>query len=367
MSSKQKIKEELFAIVIGALILCFYALNNKFPLLFEKSGNFIDNGFSEKKHTTGESLYSFFVAHASWGKSLWFVVYSQSVLLILVLYYYFHFFIENHRSRLIYYYGYIFFISFLMSASIAASTISPIIFGSTSLLSIGLLFFVKHLNFERTLIISVIAIVSSAMDTATILTMALIFVASPVIYLFIKGEQRVNWRTLFSRFAIVGMFSIALFLSVNKVTGKSETGFQWNNWHAGLRNLTVEFKSISIPKFKKPTVEGPAITAVENWFTSDIRECYLSKQIAGAETFDMIRMSQWMVLLLTTCACIYLLIKTKFHNNLILYLLASLLLTFIVRSGVSGKLEDGLWGFVWILPLPLFLFPVLPNHNLNEK
>ena len=130
----------ILLIVIGAIILCFAGLNNKFPLLTPDSGAYINSGFTKEVPFDRPGLYGLFVAHASWGRSLWLVIFCQALALSLMVYYYFRYFSGN-KNYMAFYLVCIFFITFFMSGSITASTIDPGVFAIISLLSMGLLLF----------------------------------------------------------------------------------------------------------------------------------------------------------------------------------------------------------------------------------
>jgi len=65
---------------MGAIVLCFAGLNNKFPLLTESSGIYINSGFTKEAPSDRPLLYGIFVAHSSWGKSLWLTIFSQALM-----------------------------------------------------------------------------------------------------------------------------------------------------------------------------------------------------------------------------------------------------------------------------------------------
>ena len=76
-------------IAAGAVLLCFQAFKNKYPILLPETGGFIFAGFGAYEGPNTFVPYGMFVAHASWGISLWMVVGVQALMLSALVYLYF--------------------------------------------------------------------------------------------------------------------------------------------------------------------------------------------------------------------------------------------------------------------------------------
>lgn len=386
-------------VLVGALILCFAAFNNKFPLLFEESGIYIKDGFSLPHVVNSKLLYSLFVAHTSWGKSLWLVIYFQSLILATVINYYFRYFVPYKKNRSFFYFGYLFLISFLMSASIAASTISPVLFGSISILAVGLLVLIRKMILRDRIIVSIIAVLSTAMAFSSIVIAVMI----PLLYFVINLINRRNTIKAFPitivNIGIVNVVSIVLFSILpigpgnsaskhnlpgflrafdhiepfNKSGGgvsadtknlKNKSGIQGNQilnrkseyLKSGTSESFSIIKVMTIKAYERPQVNGRALNAVEEWFSGDIRECYLSKQREGSEKFIMIGISQWIFLILSIVISLYALSISRIkYKGLIFYFFTAFLLNIVAVLLFNDAQKNNLWSFVWVVPLPLFL------------
>jgi len=196
-------------VIIGAVILCFMGLDNKYPFLTLDSGIYINSGFSKEVPADRSILYGIFVAHASWGKSLWLVIFTQALLLALILFYYFRYFSQNAKYP-IYYLAGIFFISFCTSASVTTSTIYPGIFGSISILTTGLLLFATNLTDRDFTIILVTAIISLAMDISYLSIVLVVLLIYGILAISHKKESQIiesNIKRLLLAFScVVGGF-----------------------------------------------------------------------------------------------------------------------------------------------------------------
>lgn len=379
---EDKSRRVLSNIFVGALIFCFAALNNKFPLLFEESGVYIKDGFLRPRVFNNTFLYSFFVAHTSWGRSLWLVIYTQSLVLTIVVNYYFRVFLKCKSNHSVFYFCYIFLVSFLMSASVVVSTISPMLFNGISILAFGLLLSVRKMSIKDRLIISTIAVISTAMSISSLLILVIISLLYFIInIIFRKKTLKKNGASIIN-IGIVTLFCLAIVFLIQvvpknrlsndlipiKSTMLSE---KKHEAPAGAKNIITDILGylnagvpqplspiwdLSISTYNIPIVNGQALNAIEDWFSGDIRECYLSKQREGIEKFTILRISQWLLLLSSIVLYVYFTMDRKMrYRNLLFYFLAAFLLNLAIGSVFNGAQKNNLWSFVWVLPLPLFL------------
>ncbi len=137
-------KNKIF-ILIATVILCFAGFNNKYPLLTENSGAYINAGFTHQFPYSGSYIYGLFVKHSSWASSLWLTIFSQAAVIAILLYFAFKYIMKN-ESFVYYYVSFVFLSSFVLSGSLAVSTIDPGVFASVILISICLLLFTDKLR-----------------------------------------------------------------------------------------------------------------------------------------------------------------------------------------------------------------------------
>lgn len=207
----------ILLVIIGAVILCFVALDNKFPVLIPDTGSYINSGFTRDVPFDRPVLYGLFISHASWGQSLWLVIFSQALILSVVLFYYFRYFSGN-LYFIVFYLACLVFITFCMSASLAASKIAPGVFGGILVLSIGLMLFAKDLTQRDYWIILLITIISAGMDIAYLVTLAFLVIIYGVV-LLLKRKDRVPdvFRTNMKRVLSTGVIAISSWLLISVI------------------------------------------------------------------------------------------------------------------------------------------------------
>jgi len=215
---------KILLVIIGAIILCFAGLNNKYPLLTLDSGVYINSGFTREVPADRSIMYGIFTAHASWGKSLWLVVFTQGLLLSLMLFYYFRYFSRNSRY-IVYYLATVFFITFCMSASVTASTIDPGIFGGIALLAIGLLLFARNLKTRDFAIIFLSATIGLGMDISYFGMALLVLIVYGILLIFRRKKTR-KIETNLKKWSLAFSSILAGFLLLCLVHFLLGTGFR---------------------------------------------------------------------------------------------------------------------------------------------
>ncbi|OQP61067.1 hypothetical protein A3860_04945 [Niastella vici] len=215
----------ILLVIIGAVILCFVALDNKFPVLTQDTGSYINSGFTRDVPFDRPVLYGLFISHASWGSSLWLVVFSQALILSIVLFYYFRYFSANIYFNF-FYLACLFFITFCMTGSLAASKIAPGVFGGITLLGTGLMLFAKDLTQRDYWIILSITVISAGMDVAYLITLVLLVIIYGVAAL-IKGKGQVPHVISVNRKRVLhtGVMAVVAWLLISMIHFLLGAGF----------------------------------------------------------------------------------------------------------------------------------------------
>lgn len=149
----------ILCLLISTLMLCFLAIYNGYPLVFNNdSGMYIENAFDNWVAPDRPKLYGLFILVSSLARSLWLVVFVQALIVSLVLWYYFKYFATGkfHLTYLLF----MATISFGTSASFEVSWIMPDVFTSVSILSLGLLLFAGNITKRDAVINSLLVVLS---------------------------------------------------------------------------------------------------------------------------------------------------------------------------------------------------------------
>jgi hypothetical protein len=201
--------KNLTLILFVALILCSAALCNKFPLVTTATGSYINGGFSKLFLADSTIIYGLFIAHASWGLTLWLVIISQSLIVSIVLYYYFKYF-----SGVIvfqpYYLICVCFLACFSYISVITSTIGPGVFAAVSILSVGFLLFTRNVNKLDYAVMAVIAVFSISIDASYLISILLVTLVSCVSIMIHNRNRQPAFAITSIRRGLASMFVIAV-------------------------------------------------------------------------------------------------------------------------------------------------------------
>jgi len=182
-------KKNILFIGISAVLLCFFAFYNRFPLVFWDTATYLSMAINNKVLMERPIFYGLFMKHISMRESLWFVVIVQAILLSTILYIYFKYFIVKKNKANTYFLIYITIIVFFTGASYYTGRLMPDIFTSIFILSLGLLYFVNKLTLYEKVYISIILIISSIMHNMHVMFFQItIFITFILVYVFYKKK-----------------------------------------------------------------------------------------------------------------------------------------------------------------------------------
>jgi len=346
--------KKILIIIMGAIVLCFAGLNNKFPLLTESSGIYINSGFTKEAPSDRPLLYGIFVAHSSWGKSLWLTIFSQALMLSLVLFYYFQYF-SNSRYHVVLFAAYIFFITFFTPVSVWVSSISPSIFLSIAVLSSGLMLFAKKLSRRDYLILAGVIVFSCGIDVSYMLIISSLILLISVIFLFTRKNKSLAKISSGKRlseiifFAVLGWLISTLLLFLTG--GNASTVYELNV--SMLQNLP----GINADVYSAILDETETFKALFHRYNDDVREFYLSWQRFEFLNINIYFYSQVFVLLLCLCLFIYFrkhLTGTLSYCLFVYFSLACIILLLISITG--GDITGFKNTLTWILSLPIYFY-----------
>ncbi len=76
----------VYLIIFGALLLCFRAFQNHYPLLYSDTGTYIRSGFLGTVPLDRPIIYGLFLRHISLSVTPWLVIFTQGLLISILMY-----------------------------------------------------------------------------------------------------------------------------------------------------------------------------------------------------------------------------------------------------------------------------------------
>jgi hypothetical protein len=179
---------KIILLLFGAILLCFMGWKNHYPLFHYDSGAYIYPAFEFYVPKDRPLIYGLFVRLFSLNYSLWGVILAQGFILSLSLYYYFAHFAHPRRSTILFIFC-LFVLTFLTTAPIYVSMISPDIFTSILILNLGLLLFMKQIGKLDLVIITFLFMLSLAVHNAHFLLGFLVLMLVSIGWLFKRVKE----------------------------------------------------------------------------------------------------------------------------------------------------------------------------------
>jgi hypothetical protein len=359
----------ILSVIIGAFFLCFAAFNNKYPLLTTDSGGYINAGYMKVVPFDRTIMYGLFVAYSSWGISLWLVIFCQALILSLILFYCFRYFCRNSLF-IVPFLACLFFVAFMMSASVTTSCISPAIFGNISILCIGLLLFAENLKRRDLYIISLLTVISTGMDVAYLIISVLLLIVAGFSLLFKKkGQISCVLRTSIRKMTVTVFLVIAGWLLVSAVqfclggrfaiVRHSDITFSQKKAQSAIDAFLYQLSNIKIGKYAMQTKGSTGYNAIYKWYTDEVRACYvISCQMNDWLNFNPLNYCQ--IILAILCACVFIpVFMSKInsrHRHLFTYIFLAFIIHAIVNAVLYGKNNDLQSHVVWLLPIPIIVY-----------
>ncbi|MFC2112805.1 hypothetical protein ACFLTA_06000 [Bacteroidota bacterium] len=205
----------IFYLLATGLLLCFWGFYNKYPLVFPDTGTYLLSGFTNVVPKDRPLIYGLFLRHASLAETLWLVIWVQGILVSILVFYYFKY-LSPTRKFLPLFFIYIFLITFFTGASVNVSQLIPDVFTPMSVLSMGLLIFVKELKIRDLIIVSALLVLSTSVHTSHVLSMTMFTVLLSVGFLFKKVRSFFPFLK-YQRIILIWALIIFTYLSVSTI------------------------------------------------------------------------------------------------------------------------------------------------------
>lgn len=163
-----------YIFLVSCIIASAAAFINKYPFVYSDTGTYIYSGFNGLVFDDRSIFYGLFLRHTSLASSLWYVVFSQSLMVCYVLYMTLTMFVSETRRDAVF----IFLIAFLTLTtgfSFTVGILIPDIFSSISILCLINLLLNKQLNRFNTVLISCLFVFSVSTQFSSIVIMLMLF------------------------------------------------------------------------------------------------------------------------------------------------------------------------------------------------
>lgn len=343
--------KNIFLFLAVAIVLCFAGLHNKFPLITPNSGMFINAGFRHSLTPISKSFYGLFVAHASWGLSIWFVIFSQSLLLTTVLFYCFRF-LGGGVVDWPYFLLYAFFLNCTTAASVTVSMIDPAIFGAITILASGLLWLVPDLPRRDQWILMAILLLCALMSSIYLLYLSIVTLAGTFV-LFRNGNMYMG------RYArLLGVLFGGWLLSVICRHVLPVASFQQGEVLMSTAPYVIGVDII------REGYDSPSYYAINKWFSLEVRQYVISRQFQGWLYYTYLNYAIISTAVIGFVGCLLL---ARRYLVPVLYLLSGLLLQSVIAAVIYPGMNQELGGKAWLLTLPAWFYVISSRQNLYPK
>lgn len=169
------------SLLAAALMLCFWAFYNRFPLVFPDTGAYIDSGFSGHPPPDRPVFYGLFVRHISLSDSLFLPIVVQGFIMAYLLWLWVLYW-GWERYQQLQLWGLVFILTFFTGASVQVSQLMPDVFAAILLLSLGLMALAPNLSKRHTWIVGFLLFLSLITHNSHALIVWGILLALVVLY-----------------------------------------------------------------------------------------------------------------------------------------------------------------------------------------
>jgi hypothetical protein len=198
-------------ILLGAIISCFIALYNNYPLVYPDTGSYLHSGWDNVVFYDRTIFYGLFIFEASYGGSPLLMVFAQAILVSYLLYVTLKMFFAG-LQRKYFYIGAITFLTLFTGYSYTVSILIPDIFSSITILCLINLLLNKKINFLHSFFIAVIFIYSICTQFSSIPVLALVYGFTFLFLIWQKITKRQQIISFKKYFLALGLCVSTLFI-----------------------------------------------------------------------------------------------------------------------------------------------------------
>ncbi len=205
-------KERVLLILFGAIIVCFIAFLNKFPLVYSDTGTYIASGFNYFVPYDRPIFYGLFVRHVSLWTSLWLVIFAQGLIVSYVVFITFTMFYAGTRRNFLFLFSLV-FLTLFTGLSHNVSILIPDIFSPVAILCFINLLFNNKLSKVQRVILFCIFIFSLLVHFSNLMVMVVLSILILFYMLYKKLKKQTvsikRNRMIGASVAILSVFIIA--------------------------------------------------------------------------------------------------------------------------------------------------------------
>ncbi|MEO8146759.1 MAG: hypothetical protein ABI723_03925 [Bacteroidia bacterium] len=177
-----------------SIILCGYALRNKYPFAYSDTGAYLWSGFEGIYPHDRPIFYGLFLRHISLKASLFFVIFAQGLIVASMIYLFFKKFTTANKPMTITLITCI-FLPLCSGISVNVGFLIPDVFTPVCFISLLLILFAKNTSKPELIYLSLIFVISSLMHLSHLLIDVLFLTLIAILY-FIK---KTNFRYVVQR------------------------------------------------------------------------------------------------------------------------------------------------------------------------
>lgn len=184
-----KISRSSFLFVFtGAIIVCFVAFLNRFPIVYPDTASYIVSGFSNKVPWDRPIFYGLFIRHISLATSPWFVILAQGLLVSYMVYKTFDMFYSGDKRNLIFIFSLV-LLTVASSVSYNSSILLPDIFTGLCILCFVNVLLNDKLDKVNRIVVYIIFIYSMLVHFSNFLSLFLLTFLI-LIYVLVKRVRK---------------------------------------------------------------------------------------------------------------------------------------------------------------------------------
>jgi hypothetical protein len=183
-------------LIVGGILLTYYAFFNGFPIMYADTGSYINTGFENTVPKAHTITYGWFLRHISMKATLWVVVLFQGVTLAYLIEKLFSQFTQVKYTHLVSLLTIIFLVLFT-GVSVYSSMLMPDIFSAFLIISLCLLLFAEKLKTHSKIIIALVFIYAITVHNSSFLSTAIVLLAVGCFYWRKKKwRSKSRWQSL---------------------------------------------------------------------------------------------------------------------------------------------------------------------------
>lgn len=213
-------KTELLYIFLGALVLLSFGLYNGFPFVYTDTGVYIRSGFTSIVPADRPITYGWFIRHISMKHSLWFVAFTQNLLLSFVLFELFKNLVKGNYK--LWYIMSVFFLAISTGMAWVSNLLMPDIFAPILTLSLFLILVVKNFNIAKTIFLCLLIVFSEAVHFSHMITATVFILTLLTIKLIWKNNL---FQISLKRLGLIAVLVLSVWIVVPSINVAFGSGF----------------------------------------------------------------------------------------------------------------------------------------------